>query len=371
MLCACGDDVTEVNEIHQDGIAVLEAGLELSKQKCDAENVGEMLFVTDSAEVFFCDGKTWQTTKGADGKDGKDGVGKDGKIGPQGPQGETGKPGEPGADGDDGNDGESCTAKQVKNAAGIEGLEVTCGKTVVGTIWNGSKGEQGERGEDGKDLIATTGTMGSFIDNRDGQIYKTVVIGAQTWMAQNLNYAYNESTSSLDSSSFCFGDDPNNCDTYGRLYLWSAAMDSAAIFSNTGKGCGYNSSTCSASGPVQGVCPSGWHLPTYAEWETLFSYVGNEVGSSYVGTALKTASGWYSQTGGVADRDVYGFSALPAGYRSYDGDFDDAGLYAFFWSSSGNGSYYAYSMYLFYYDENACLSGNNKGLAFSIRCLQN
>lgn len=73
MLVACGDDVTEVNEIHQDGMAVLEAGLELSKQKCDTENVGEMLYVRDSAEVYFCDGESWQTLKGADGKDGEDG----------------------------------------------------------------------------------------------------------------------------------------------------------------------------------------------------------------------------------------------------------------------------------------------------------
>ena len=118
MFVACGDDVTEVNEIHQDGMAVLEAGLELSKQKCDSANVGEMLFVMDSSEAFFCDGESWQTLKGADGKDGEKGA-----DGVKGAKGADGKDGE---DGDNGNDGTSCTAQSVKNAAGLGGLEVTC-----------------------------------------------------------------------------------------------------------------------------------------------------------------------------------------------------------------------------------------------------
>ena len=93
LFAACGDEVTEVTEIHQDGMAVLDAGLELSKQKCDTTNVGDMLFVTDSSEVFVCNGKTWQTLKGANGKDGADG-----KDGEKGAQGETGEKGEPGND---------------------------------------------------------------------------------------------------------------------------------------------------------------------------------------------------------------------------------------------------------------------------------
>ncbi|MCQ2055826.1 MAG: hypothetical protein MJY82_11160, partial [Fibrobacter sp.] len=85
MFAACGDEVTEINEIHQDGMAVLEAGEKLSEQACDTANVGEMLFVADSSEVFFCDGESWQTLKGADGKDGVDG--KDGADGVDGKDG--------------------------------------------------------------------------------------------------------------------------------------------------------------------------------------------------------------------------------------------------------------------------------------------
>ena len=113
-------------------MAELDAGLELSKQKCDTTNVGDMLFVTDSSEVFVCNGKTWQTLKGADG------IGKDGS---------------------------SCTAKPVKDSAGLEGLEVTCGETVVGTIWNGEKGELGEPGADG---IGKDGSSCTASVNKDG-----------------------------------------------------------------------------------------------------------------------------------------------------------------------------------------------------------
>ena len=106
----------------------------------------------------------------------------------------------------------------------------------------------------------------TLTDLRDGQVYKTVKIGNQTWMAENLNYRYLGHTTRLDSSSFCYDDDPAYCDTYGRLYLWSAAMDSTGIIrGNTANGCGYNSE-CAPSGTVRGVCPKGWHLPSRAEW---------------------------------------------------------------------------------------------------------
>ena len=72
---------------------------------------------------------------------------------------------------------------------------------------------------------------GTLVDERDGQIYKTVKIGNQIWMAENLNYAYLQPTERLDSSSWCYDNEPANCDKFGRLYLWSAAIDSAALFS--------------------------------------------------------------------------------------------------------------------------------------------
>ena len=108
---------------------------------------------------------------------------------------------------------------------------------------------------------------GEMTDERDGQKYKTLYIEKidRTWMAQNLNYAYLQPTATLDSSSWCYFDIPEQCEYGGRLYIWSAAMDSAALFSEDGKGCG-NGVACTFVERVRGVCPKGWHLPSRDEW---------------------------------------------------------------------------------------------------------
>lgn len=205
---------------------------------------------------------------------------------------------------------------------------------------------------------------GTFTDPRDGQTYRTVKIGNQTWMAENLNYRYLGPTDDLDSSSFCYDDDPANCDTYGRLYLWSAAMDSAGIIEgNTANGCGYNSE-CSPSGNVRGVCPQDWHLPSnWDEFETLFEAVG---GQEVAGAMLKSTSGWNSNGDGT---DAYGFSAFPAGYRNVDSGFHNLGNNVTFWSSTEIGGG-VHSMYLNYSYERAFLEDDGKDFALSVRCLK-
>ena len=172
---------------------------------------------------------------------------------------------------------------------------------------------------------------GKLKDERDGQIYRTIKIGNQVWMAQNLNYAYNEPTSTQDSSSFCYGGDPTNCTVFGRLYLWSAAMDSVGKFSTNGKGCGYGSK-CSATGKVRGVCPSGWHLPSREEVITLLETVGGIQNKEKnwlwdnAGKALKSTGGWnnFNLDSGNGT-DEFGFSAIPAGNWDYSGKFFDIG----------------------------------------------
>ena len=151
-------------------------------------------------------------------------------------------------------------------------------------------------------------------DIRDYQTYKIVTIGTQTWMAENLNYNYNKGT----AKSFCENDSIAYCNKYGRRYLWSAAMDSAAVFSTNGKSCGDNR-FCNASYPVRGVCPTGWHLPTEDEFLELIATVG---GSSIAGAMLKSTSGWDDSGNGTDD---YGFSALPTNLQYQ---------WAGFWSSS-------------------------------------
>ena len=162
----------------------------------------------------------------------------------------------------------------------------------------------------------------SIVDARDGQVYRTVKIGEQVWMAENLNYADSVSTPGLAGRSWCFGDRAENCEVAGRLYTWAAAIDSARLASDADnpQRCGYGRS-CSFSGKVQGICPSGWHLPDPTEWNTLLETAGEAM-------SLMSRVGWYVNHGS----DDYGFSAFPAGskYRN-----------SYFFSDSRNADYFA------------------------------
>ncbi len=213
-------------------------------------------------------------------------------------------------------------------------------------------------------------TYGNLTDSRDGQVYKTVEIGTQVWMAENLNYADSTKTPSLKGKSWCYDDKAENCDVTGRLYTWAAAIDSVALANDADnpQTCGYGK-TCTLPTVVQGVCPSGWHLPTKTEWNTLFTTVG---GSSAASKALKSGSGWDRNGNG---KDTYGFSALPAGDCSNYGYCYDVGDYAFFWSASWGTSTSAYHMRLLYdcdlyIDHDAYIDDDSKNEGFSVRCLQ-
>jgi len=187
-------------------------------------------------------------------------------------------------------------------------------------------------------------------------VYKTVVIGTQTWMAENLNY-------DAGSGSYCYGDN-NTCDTYGRfLYDWATAMNGAS------------SSDASPSG-VQGVCPSGWHLPSDTEWETMASFVASDAGLTAksgddwteIGTVLKANSSlWDINTG----TDAYGFAGLPGGYRFTAGSYPNVGHYGYWWSSTEYSSIDAYNRSLFSNDAFFYRSSHGKNHGYSIRCLKN
>ena len=216
---------------------------------------------------------------------------------------------------------------------------------------------------------------GTLTDSRDGQTYKTVKIGNQVWMAENLNYAYtgvlyNNSGYTSDSTSWCFGNDPANCIKYGRLYTWAAAMDSVGTWSTNGKDCGYGVQ-CTPIYPVRGICPEGWHLPDKAEWNTLFTAVG---GASTAGKMLSSTISWSSVPGGwVRDgygTDAYSFSALPAGLRNATG-YNNVGYHAYFWSSSEYNSSRTYIVGLDDEFDKADLYGSGKDYGYSVRCLKN
>jgi uncharacterized protein (TIGR02145 family) len=147
---------------------------------------------------------------------------------------------------------------------------------------------------------------GTFTNPRDGKKYKTVKIGEQVWMAENLNYNA--------EGSKCYNNKTKNCDKYGRMYNWATAMKS---------------------------CPSDWHLPDMADWDKLDNYVKSKKScTECAGKYLKAKSGWnWDKKKGKSGNgtDSYGFSALPGGLGSYKyGNFFDAGIDGYWWSSSRN-----------------------------------
>lgn len=221
----------------------------------------------------------------------------------------------------------------------------------------------------------STVVKGTMTDDRDGQTYKTVKIGTQTWMAENLNYAYTgvpynytftSSSYTSDSTSWCYDNDPAKCSKYGRLYLWSAAMDSVGTWTTKGKGCGFGK-ICWSNYSVRGVCPKGWHLPDTTEWNTLFIAVG---GRGTAGRMLKSISGWNGSENGVDVSDVYSFAALPAGNSADDGIYHCEGDDANFWSSTEDNRSHAYFLTLFYSRGIASLAHGYKNYGYSVRCVK-
>ena len=198
---------------------------------------------------------------------------------------------------------------------------------------------------------------GTFKDTRDGKTYKTVKIGNQTWMAENLNLHMDD--------SWCYEKKIDNCKKYGRLYTWKKA---------------------------EKACPEGWHLPSRSEWRDLVSYVSENT-KSKPGNALRTKDDWkvkkkkkkvYDQhTGEAIYLDEYeiintgtnelGFSALPSGFVSKEGRSEKNKERALFWSSSkekGKKSKKAYARMLEFGDENFHENKYSTDNAFSVRCLK-
>lgn len=142
----------------------------------------------------------------------------------------------------------------------------------------------------------------------------------------------------------------SNYSTYGVLYNWVAAMAGAA------------SSSTSPSN-VQGVCPTGWHLPSLDEWTTLESYVD----SHSAGKVLQASSDLWVENSGT---DAYGFSALPGG--NYGGlSFASIGYYGYWWTSTAPEALFAYGWSMSYGFAGVNTLSFHKDLGFSIRCLKN
>lgn len=181
-----------------------------------------------------------------------------------------------------------------------------------------------------------------------GQVYNTVQIFNQCWLKENLNYAA--------GNSWCYEYDAANCDSYGRLYDWETAIS---------------------------VCPVGWHLPTDEEWKILEGATDSQypIGDAEwdntglrgfdAGKNMKSATGWNTNGNGT---DLYGFSALPGGYRFYfQGNFFNLGDYAYWWTSDeypSSSNTTAWGRRLFYGNDMSNRWDTDKGDGRSVRCLK-
>lgn len=193
---------------------------------------------------------------------------------------------------------------------------------------------------------------GGNVSDIEGNVYNTIEIGTQTWMVENLRTTrYNDGTaistglSNVDwqsTSSGAYANYNNNVDdTYGKLYNWYAV--------NTGK-----------------LAPTGWHVPTDAEWTTLTSYLGGE---SVAGGAMKATTLWDSPNTNATNSS--GFTGLPAGVRFDFGFYDGIGKYVDFWSSTEYDTGDASILYLNYSNSNGGRGHNKKEYGFSVRCVKN
>jgi uncharacterized protein (TIGR02145 family) len=172
-------------------------------------------------------------------------------------------------------------------------------------------------------------------------------------MAENLNF-----NAKNTKNSRCYDNNPNNCAKYGRLYDWSTVM-------NLPSNC--NSSECAnqVQSRHQGICPSGWHVPSDAEWETLVNFVG---GRSIAGTRLKSATGWSSSGN---DTDDFGFSALPGGRIDiFIGSFGYVGTFGIWWSATENGATTVACLGMYSHRRNVLWDYWAKRSGLSLRCVR-
>lgn len=207
----------------------------------------------------------------------------------------------------------------------------------------------------------STAAAGTLVDERDGQSYRTVKIGNQTWMAENLNYKVD--------SSWWYDNSAANGARYGRLYSWSAAMQLPSTADTTLQ---------SISSRVQGICPTGWHIPSHAEWDTLAGFVREDTAAKALRCANCT---WITDSALVSQGmrnlivlgdDTYGFRMLGSGfYFLNQKKFMYRNTLTSFWTSDEQDSLYAKSANFSVDDEwYHTESANYKRTGTSLRCVQ-
>ncbi len=191
--------------------------------------------------------------------------------------------------------------------------------------------------------------------DQDGNTYKTVTIGTQVWMAENLKTTkYSDSTDipslisnsewSKNTSGYCWyeNNSAKNKNTYGALYKW------------------YTINTTH-------LCPVGWHVPSDSEWLTLINFAGSEI---YAGRNLKEAGTTHWMCPEYGGDNIYGFTALPGGWRETGGTFGFIGIDGMFWTSSERDDNDAWDRVIYSCYEDVPQDYAPKNYGFSVRCIK-
>ena len=167
-----------------------------------------------------------------------------------------------------------------------------------------------------EDLFNPEINYGSMTDPRDGKVYRTVVVDGVTWMAENLNFGDSANYPVLKQNMLCYNYKEEYCDIMGALYNRAAAMNDER--------CAFQKSCNLGDGPIQGICPDGWHVPSKSEVESLIEYVGSAKAST-----VMSAQGWNESIGGGSD--LYGLSFVGTGNMEGNG-FKSVGEYTHAWA---------------------------------------
>lgn len=214
------------------------------------------------------------------------------------------------------------------------------------------------------------------VTDYDNNTYNTVQIGNQCWMKENLRTThYSDGTSipmgnsTSNTTAYYYVDNNiSNVSTYGYLYNWPAVMGNSS------------SSSANPSG-VQGICPTGWHVPSDAEWTQLSDYVGSQTqyqcsaNSAYIAKALASTSGWATIMSNIcavglepSSNNSTGFSALPAG--CYGSNLSSFGSDADFWSATQIYGNFVYYRQITYSGAYLYRNAKDKSYGYSVRCLR-
>ncbi len=202
--------------------------------------------------------------------------------------------------------------------------------------------------------------MPDLVDPRDKQVYKTVQIGDRRWMAENLRFNL--------KGTECYEKKEANCERYGRLYTWAAAMRLVEHYN-------YVSFkklklTKAQKSRYHDVCPSGWHVPSNNEWSRLKYYVGKKGKSDGVGISLKSSELWERDFRNPMGTDEFGFNAIPAGEKNPFSGFLDLGRSTQFWARQEVDDVGAYYWSLMYDTRTFDKVMTGKDMAASVRCVE-